>query len=128
MSGGCAPARTFLQYDYLMSHFVYRFWVLKTGPACLMGQQCMTFPFHLVCFGEEKSVIQNFLAEVLLIEVKMPSCAIYKIEAPSEKHLRVYIKAKHDDCVRDEDVHPTHKNHERKRGFYQKRGKEALHT
>ena len=64
-----------------------------------MGQHCVTFPFHLVCFGEEKSVIQNFLAEVLLIKVKMPTCAICKIEAPSEKHLKVHIKAKHDDRV-----------------------------
>ena len=36
-------ARIFLQYHYLMSHFVYRFWVLKTGPVCLMGQHCVAF-------------------------------------------------------------------------------------
>ena len=29
----------------------------------------------------------------------MPTCAICKIEAPSEKHLKVHIKAKHDDRV-----------------------------
>ena len=39
------------------------------------------------------------MAEVLLIKVKMPTYAICKIEAPSEKHLKVHIKAKHDDRV-----------------------------
>ena len=29
----------------------------------------------------------------------MPSCAICRIEAPSEKHLRMHIQAKHDDRV-----------------------------
>ena len=29
--------RTLLQYHYLMSHFAYRFWVVKTWPVCLMG-------------------------------------------------------------------------------------------
>ena len=32
-----APPCTFLQYHYLMSHFVCRFWVLKTGPHFLRG-------------------------------------------------------------------------------------------
>ena len=36
-------ASTLLQYHYLMSHFVYWFWVLKTGPVCLMGQHCVAF-------------------------------------------------------------------------------------
>ena len=40
---------TFLQYHYLM----YRFCVLKTGPACLMGQHCVAFkkehsPIHFL--------------------------------------------------------------------------------
>ena len=45
---------TFLQYHYLlMSHLVYPFWVLKTGPACLMGQLCVAFekehsPIHFL--------------------------------------------------------------------------------
>ena len=29
----------------------------------------------------------------------MPSCAICRIEAPSEKHLRMHIQSKHDDRV-----------------------------
>ena len=35
------PPCTFLQYHYLLSHFVYRFWVLKTGPVCFtVGENC----------------------------------------------------------------------------------------
>ena len=37
------PPRTLLQYHYLMSHFAYRFWVLKTWPVCLMRQHCVAF-------------------------------------------------------------------------------------
>ena len=43
---------TLLQYHYLMSRFMYRFWVVKRGPVCLMGQHCVAFkkensPIHL---------------------------------------------------------------------------------
>ena len=46
---------TFLQYYYIRSHFVYRFWVLKTGPACLMGQQCVALKMntHPFIFWED---------------------------------------------------------------------------
>ena len=43
---------TLLQYHYLMSRFMYQFWVVKRGPVCLMGQHCVAFkkensPIHL---------------------------------------------------------------------------------
>ena len=46
------PPSTVLQYHYLMSRFMYRFWVVKRGPVCLMGQHCVAFkkensPIHL---------------------------------------------------------------------------------
>ena len=40
---GKQPTGTLLQYHYLMSHFAYRFWVLKTWPVCLMRQHCVAF-------------------------------------------------------------------------------------
>ena len=49
---GRGLACTLLQYHYLMSRFMYRFWVVKRGPVCLMGQHCVAFkkensPIHL---------------------------------------------------------------------------------
>ena len=35
----------------------------------------------------------------MFVFVTMPSCAICRFEAPSEKHLRMHIETKHDDRV-----------------------------
>ena len=35
----------------------------------------------------------------MFVFVTMPSCAICRFEAPSDKHLRMHIETKHDDRV-----------------------------
>ena len=41
---------TLLQYRYLMSHFAYRFWVVRTGPVSSDGPALRDFPFSFSLF------------------------------------------------------------------------------
>ena len=80
------PPRTYLQYHHLMSHFARQIW------AYIRGRFGHTYAADL-----DLPVPQT---EVRIHpSVHLSSCAICRIEAPFEKHLRMHIQAKHDDRV-----------------------------